>query len=74
MKFGEKRHLIAIGHVHIAVPPDRVEKLMHGRHGRLPDQSKGRLIEIDAVPETAVVRTIRQRRNHETSFADDLGR
>ena len=65
----EKGHLIAVGHFHIPVTPNIVQERMHRRDGRLANQSKRGLVKVNTVREAAVLRTIRQGRNHRVSYA-----
>jgi hypothetical protein len=62
----EERHFILIGHVEVAVTADTVKELMHGVDGRPADKTQGRLIEVDALTQSWIVRPVEQRRRYET--------
>ena len=57
-------HLIAIGHVKVAMPRDIVYESVHCGYCWLTDQSQGCLIQVHTLTEAGIIRSIKRRRDH----------
>src|SRR6476660_3662141 len=62
-------HLIAIGHVEVAVPGNIVYESVHCGHCWLTDQSEGCLIQIHTLTEARIIQSTKGRGDHSN---DDL--
>jgi len=62
-------HLIAVGHVQVAMPGNIVYEDVHCGYCWLADQSKRCLIQVHTLTEARIVRSSRERRVH---VEDDL--
>jgi hypothetical protein len=58
------RHLIAVGHVEVAMPSNIVYERMHCGYSRLTDQSQGGLIQVSTLTEAGIIQSIKRRGDH----------
>src|SRR5215469_10567986 len=57
-------HLIAVGHVEVAMPSNIVDESVHCGYGGLTDQSQRCLIQVNTLTEAGIIQSIKRRGSH----------